>query len=329
MLEFALAYARAGWRVMPLHHIGDDGYCTCRPAASRPKAGPDCPSPGKHPRIKTGRAFEAATTDEAQIRQWFTKWPKANIGLATGQQSRLAVVDIDGQKGFDTLAALLAAQGQELPATLMARSGRAGVGAHLYFTCEAPSPSNSGDGLDIRGDGGNLVAPPSMHISGQPYAWANALAPAPMPAWLLHWFQNRDREARPSAAGREAHGLPEHLRGRVGAGLSRRAETMDLPPIGDVEAALEAIPNDNRSWDEWNRIGMAVWRATGGSEEGELAFDYWGQKSRKYEPAHHPTPSVTVRSGTRPNRPIRHGRRPATPESKLSLWKCGLFRKAQ
>lgn len=289
MLESALAYARAGWRVMPLHNIGADGYCTCRPTERRPKAHQECPSPGKHPRIKTGRAFEAATTDEAQIRKWWTRWPNANIGIATGQGSRLCVVDIDGQTGFDTLNRLLkeaSDAGHTLPTTLTARSGRQGVGAHLYFICDEPSPSNSGDGLDIRGDGGNLVAPPSMHISGQPYAWVNAAPPAPMPAWLLHWFRNRDREARPHppAARSEVHGLPEHLRGRAGAGLSRRLEITDLPPIADVEAALEAIPNDNRSWDEWNRIGMAVWRATGGSEEGLDAFDYWSQKSRKYDP---------------------------------------------
>lgn len=272
---------------MPLHNIGADGFCTCRPTKARPKAWAECPSPGKHPRIKTGRAFEAATTDEAQIRQWWGRWPKANVGIATGQASRLCVVDIDGQKGAETLAAIVAEHGGDIgiPMTLTARSGRAGIGAHLYFTCDAPSPSNSGAGLDIRGDGGNLVAPPSMHVSGQPYAWINALPPAPMPAWLLHWFQNRDREARVSPpAGKEAHGLPEHLRGRAGAGLSRRPALVELPDIADVEAALEAIPNDNRSWDSWNRVGMAVWRATGGSDEGLDAFDFWSQKSRKYEP---------------------------------------------
>lgn len=272
---------------MPLHNIGADGFCTCRSTPRRPKAHNECPSPGKHPRIKTGRAFEAATTDEAQIRKWWGRWPKANIGIATGQASRLCVVDIDDQKGFETLSAVVAQHGGAtgIPTTLMARSGRAGVGAHLYFTCDEPSPSNSGDGLDIRGNGGNLVAPPSMHTSGQPYAWVNAVPPAPMPAWLLHWFHNRDREARPEASKvRAPQGLPAHLQGRAGAGLSSRPVTADLPPIGDVEAALEAIPNENRSWDEWNRIGMAVWRATDGSEEGEIAFDYWGQKSPKYEP---------------------------------------------
>lgn len=280
---------------MPLHNIGADGHCTCRPTKHRPKAHIECPTPGKHPRIKTGRAFAAATTDEAQIRQWWAKWPAANIGIATGQGSQLAVVDIDGQKGFDTLARVIAEHGggEQLPMTLTARSGRDGPGAHLYFLCEAPSPSNSGDGLDIRGDGGNLVAPPSMHVSGRPYAWVNAIAPAPMPPWLLHWFQNRDREARRErlvnqqdafGADKEVHGLPEHLRGRAGAGLSRRPVEVELTPIADVESALEAIPNESLSWDAWNRVGMAVWRATGGSDEGLDAFDYWSQKSRKYEP---------------------------------------------
>lgn len=285
MLDHALAYARAGWRVQPLHNIGPDGFCTCRPTKIRPKAGKECPSPGKHPRIKTGRAFEAATTDEAQIRQWWGKWPQANIGIATGQKSRLCVVDADSAEGVKLLHAIAEPHGG-LPETLISRTGRDGIGFHWWFACEAPSPSNSGQGLDIRGDGGNLVAPPSMHVSGRPYAWVNAAPPAPMPPWLLDWFQNRDREARgaPPPAGREVHGLPEHLRGRVGAGLSRRAETIDLPPIADVEAALEAIPNENRSWDQWNVIGMATWRATGGSEAGLDAFDFWSQKSRKYDP---------------------------------------------
>lgn len=294
MLEQALSYARVGWRVQPLHNIGSDGFCTCRSSNVRPKAHQDCPSPGKHPRIKTGRAFEAATTDEAQIRKWWKKWPLANIGIATGQASRLCVVDIDGQKGFDTLMRVAPLCGPDgIPATLMARSGREGIGAHLYFTCDEPSPSNSGDGLDIRGDGGNLVAPPSMHISGHPYAWFNTNSPAPMPPTLLHWFQNRDREARQRVKTREdagaersvapPDGLPEHLRGRAGAGLSRRPVLAELPAIADVESALEAIPNVNRSWDEWNRIGMAVWRATDGSEAGLEAFDYWAQKSAKYQ----------------------------------------------
>lgn len=271
---------------MPLHNIGADGFCTCRPTEKRPTAWADCPSPGKHPRIKTGRAFEAATTDEAQIRKWWQKWPEANIGIATGQQCRLCVVDVDKVEGQELLRAIAEAHGG-LPDTLVSLSGRGGVGAHLWFECTEPSPSNSGHGLDIRGDGGNLVAPPSMHISGRPYAWLNPDQPlAPMPTWLLHWFKNREGEARaqrPAAIGPLGE-LPAHLRGRAGAGLTSRVELQEAVDIVDIDSALEAIPNADRSWDSWNRVGMAVWRASGGSDAGMEAFDFWSQLSKKYDP---------------------------------------------
>jgi len=287
VFEHALTYARLHWRVMPLHNI-ENGICTCKVTPARPKAGAECPSPGKHPRIKTGRAFEAATTDEVQIRKWWAKWPRANIGIATGQQSRLCVVDIDSAEGAATLMRLCKEAGDAsgaLPTTLTARSGRQGAGGHLYFYCDQPSPSNSGHGLDIRGDGGNLVAPPSNHVSGQPYAWLNPGQPiAPMPAWLLHWFRNRDREARGAREPVGAQNIPAHLRGRAGAALTARVALQEAVDLVDIDSALEAIPNTDMSWDEWNRVGMAVWRACEGSPEGEEAFDYWSQKSRKYDP---------------------------------------------
>lgn len=276
---------------MPLHNI-DGGICTCRPTATRPKAGADCPSPGKHPRIKTGRAFEAATTDEAQIRKWWSKWALANIGIATGQQSRITVVDIDSTKGAALLTSIAESHGG-LPQTLISMSGRGGVGAHLWFECTEPSPSNSGHGLDIRGDGGNLVAPPSMHISGRPYAWINPGHPlAPMPSWLLHWFKHREGEVRAKHSKAEAGiptsgpmgELPAHLHGRLGANLTPRVTLQEAVDVADIDAALEAIPNAERGWDRWNAVGMAVWRASGGSDAGMEAFDYWSQKSRKYDP---------------------------------------------
>ena len=50
-----------------------------------------------------------------------------------------------------------------------------------------------------------------------------------------------------------------------------------------IAAALAVIPNDDLSWDDWNRIGMATWRATGGSDDGLAAFDAWSRKSNKYD----------------------------------------------
>ena len=268
---------------MPLHNI-ENGVCTCKPTPNRPKAGAECISPGKHPRIKTGRAFEAATCDEVQIRRWWNKWPGANIGIATGQQSRLCVVDADSAEGVALLKSIADANGG-LPTTLISRTGRDGVGFHWWFRCDEVSPSNSGQGLDIRGNGGNLVAPPSMHISGRPYAWINPEQPiAPMPPWLLHWFLHREGENRPQRPAGAAIHLPAHLQGRAGTGLTARAASQDAVDIADIDAALEAIPNDERSWDGWNRIGMAVWRASGGTEKGMEAFDFWSQKSNKYDP---------------------------------------------
>ena len=76
-LEAALSYARKGWQVLPLHSIRPDGGCTC--------GNPGCGSPGKHPRTQHG--VKDATTDEKLIRTWWSRWPDANVGVATGPAS--------------------------------------------------------------------------------------------------------------------------------------------------------------------------------------------------------------------------------------------------
>jgi putative DNA primase/helicase len=158
-LDWALAYARRGWRIFPLHSIRD-GRCTC---------GRDCgKSAGKHPRVKGG--FKVATTDAQQIEAWWIKWPDASIGIATGAASGLIVIDIDGEQGLATLKALVDQHGF-LPRTAIVKTAR---GWHLYFampaTC-ARIPCSTGNGLDVRGDGGYVVAPPSIHLSGHVYTW--------------------------------------------------------------------------------------------------------------------------------------------------------------
>src|SRR4051812_4350020 len=80
----ALRYAAARIPVMPLHTVRPGGVCSCG-------AGPDCTSPGKHPRLRHG--LSEATTAAALIRRWWQRWPDANIGLATG--GVLDVCDID------------------------------------------------------------------------------------------------------------------------------------------------------------------------------------------------------------------------------------------
>jgi len=159
LLEATLQYVSRGWAVLPLHSV-QDGRCTC---------GRDCgKNAGKHPRVKGG--FKVATTDARQIEAWWQQWPNANIGIATGVLSRLVVIDIDGASGLATLRDLVKKYGT-LPRTAIVKTAR---GWHLYFAMPsrgAPITCSSGDGLDVRGDGGYVVAPPSRHASGHVYDW--------------------------------------------------------------------------------------------------------------------------------------------------------------
>jgi Bifunctional DNA primase/polymerase, N-terminal len=128
-----------------------------------------------------------ATIDVNVIRQWWRSEPSYNIAIATGSISNIFVSDVDG--GESTLRKLEAENG-ELPKTVEALTGN--NGRHLYFKMPNHPVRNSagrlGPHLDIRGDGGYVVAPPSIHPSGRRYEWsvdsANAFADAPQ--WLLN-----------------------------------------------------------------------------------------------------------------------------------------------
>jgi putative DNA primase/helicase len=158
-IHWALAYASLGFRVFPLHSIRD-GRCTCSRA--------DCgKNSGKHPRVKDG--FKVATADALLIEAWWRKWQDANIGIATGATSGIVVLDIDGSKGLESLRLLEAKLGP-LPLVPTVQTAR---GVHRYFKY-APGEiirCSTGDGLDVRGDGGYAVAPPSNHLSGHTYRW--------------------------------------------------------------------------------------------------------------------------------------------------------------
>lgn len=175
LLRAACAYAQAqGWAVFPLHGVDAAGACSCHQ--------PACSRPGKHPHTQHG--FKAATTDVRRIRQWWRRWPDANIGIATGRVSGLVVVDVDEDEGGSRTPL------EPLPATLTARTGR---GEHLYFRLPAgvvigsKGGSTVGTGIHVRGDGGYVVAPPSRHVSGRQYEWQqdpDCQEPAPLPEHL-------------------------------------------------------------------------------------------------------------------------------------------------
>jgi Bifunctional DNA primase/polymerase, N-terminal/Primase C terminal 1 (PriCT-1) len=128
-----------------------------------------------------------ATHDPLQIQDWWHHEPQFNIGIATGTISNLFVIDVDGLDAEAELKKLEAQHGG-LPQSIEVITAR---GRHIYFKApEKPvrnSASKIAPGIDTRGDGGYVLAPPSVHPSGRPYCWsvdsANTFANAP--AWLL------------------------------------------------------------------------------------------------------------------------------------------------
>lgn len=163
-LEYALTYAACGWAVFPVYGILA-GQCAC--------GNPDCSSPGKHPMTSNG--CKAATTDIKQITDWWSHNPDTNIGIATGSASGLVVVDVDdgeGKVGSKSLRKL-ESDFEPLPREFVVRTG--GGGLHIYLTSPHKEIRNSAgkvaDNVDIRGENGYVVAPPSKHISGNQYIW--------------------------------------------------------------------------------------------------------------------------------------------------------------
>lgn len=189
--NFRLAAARdlmaKGWAVFPLHNpiiTSIARKCSC-------KEGDKCGTIGKHPRTATGFK-EATSTSEATVCNWWSRWPAANTGIATGSASGFVVLDIDPDKGgWESFQTITDEHGQ-LPDTVEVNTG--GNGRHLYFKNPEKKIPNSttklGSGLDVRGDGGYVVAPPSLHKSGNRYSWREGCGPgeiemAEMPEWLI------------------------------------------------------------------------------------------------------------------------------------------------
>jgi len=194
VLKAALGYAKKGFAVFPVHSI-KDGACTC--------GNKKCSSPGKHPLTKNG--VRDATKVAETIEAWFQKWPFANLAIATGKVSGVIVLDVDLTHGGDVSLEILESEHGPLPETPLAYTGR---GRHYYFKCPPEGLGNKVNlkpGLDIRGDGGYVVAAPSMHIVGRKYVWNAEADPgsvklASMPPWFYAILQIPDPNGTGQAA---------------------------------------------------------------------------------------------------------------------------------
>jgi hypothetical protein len=169
LLDAAIAYANHGWPVFP-----------CAPGT-------------KIPQIRGGHGHLDATVDVAQIRVWWSRYPNANIGMPTGPKSGVVVVDVDLRSGGDVTLEDLQSRHGRLPDTLTCRSG--GGGTHYYFVDDPAFVNGNaklGPGIDSKGNGGFVLLAPSLHKSGNAYAWLDTdgpdapdgQQPAPLPEWM-------------------------------------------------------------------------------------------------------------------------------------------------
>jgi hypothetical protein len=216
VLKAALDYAARGWQVFPI-----------KPQSKEPA---------------TRRGFYDATTNPATLRRWFARGHPYNIAVRTGLISGIFILDIDGEVGATNLCALVAEHGA-IPQTRISTTGK---GHHLWFRAETDIPCSTGKiapGVDIRADSGYVVAPPSVHPSGAIYRWANDLAPATAPDWLIRAAQQPKpisetaAAVQPSVSKTAAVGVGAYGQ----AALDREIDALSKAPKGSRNAALNVV----------------------------------------------------------------------------------------
>lgn len=225
-LEAALSYAALGWSVIAVA-----------------------------PRSKTPLVpwleYQHRAAEPETIEGWYDRWPDANVGVVTGAISGLVVIDVDPKHGGEESLDELRASHGPLPFTPEVRTG--GGGRHLYFFHPGGAVRNRvgfAPGLDVRGDGGVIVAPPSVHPSGHLYQWVGAFPKlsdlAAIPRWLLSLSRSQDApRGHPAEYWRTLvhEGVPEGQRNNTIASLAGHLLWHGVDP--DVVAEL---------LHSWNRI---------------------------------------------------------------------------
>lgn len=144
--------------------------------------------------------FKSATTNKVVLQEWNKKFPDCNIGIPTGLINNIFVVDVDGKQGFESLNRLELVYGK-----LDAPTVTTGKGMHLYFKIPENielkcSTSKIADHIDIRANGGYVVAPPSIHENGHKYIWENFALNQDFPeapSWLISLITNTKKEHSP------------------------------------------------------------------------------------------------------------------------------------
>lgn len=234
-----------GRAVFLLHSISDEWNCTC---------GSACGREGKHP-PHGGNGLKNATKDKEKIRSQIASATHAlNLGIRTGEISGITVIDIDigdGKFGAESWAEAIEGHGE--PVTLMSKTGSGGVHVVFAYNSALPTAANVlGKGIDVRNDGGYIVAAPSRHRSGGVYSWLNEdEALAVLPAHLSRRKETRGRKRKD--AGRQDH-----------------------PSIEEVRSMLEVVPADD--YNLWRNVGIILGRHFNRVDEAWQLYQDWASK---------------------------------------------------
>ena len=219
----------------------------------------------------TPHGFKDATRNADQIIQWWTQYPDANIAIVTGAESGLFALDVDprngGHEDFDHLNNELGTNLQLLD-TPQSLTGSGGF--HLFFQYPTTQVIRSGKlsaGIDIKGDGGYVVAPHSIHPNGRAYVWEGESDPqegitlAPAPAKLLALLVGK--------AASQGATVPTY-----------RNQWVDPKQIQELQSALATLSAED--YHDWVKVGMSL-HSLGNDDIGFRLWDEWSQTSEKYD----------------------------------------------
>lgn len=292
-LEAALVYQARGWSVIPLQ-VKD-----------------------KRPALTTWLEYQTTPASEAQIREWWQLMPDANVGLVTGQVSGIIVLDVDGDDGRQSLGKF------ELPTTLTSSTGK---GNHYLFGYPGHETRNFArklPGLDLRGDGGYIVAPPSIHPSGRRYEWATSLETplADLPEWLSDLITQGKKQ---STSKHEAKvdptsvlaGVPEGQRDDTLFRYACRLRTQGMTRAEAEVLVLQAARNCSPVFPDDQAIKKleSAWRYPGGSEALQLVADVAEKPETAFEPE-----VIGALATLRKSEPAEYGKIKAQLKGKVNL----------
>lgn len=227
----AVTYATYGWGVIRLHHVLDDGSCSCRKA--------DCSSIGKHPLDPKGASLPEH--DYAKVQHLWTETPNANIGIVAGTSS-LLILDFDTDEAITRFMRL--ADQDTVDLLKRSPSVKTGRGVHIYLEDPtggySPSVGTNGDeGIDIRAGVSYVVAPPSNHANGTNYTWRRypTSPPEPPTPWLDSYI--RDRYDKPVRVYEDGDKIKQHSRNKELASLAGTMRRRGLTESAIRAALLE------------------------------------------------------------------------------------------